>query len=469
MTRLHRSLPPGPRTPSIVNLGRWVARPFDFLEECEQRYGDYFTVNLPGMPPNVVFSDPEAVRDLFTAPVDDARVQPIAGVLEPVMGEHSVMLLDAEPHQRQRRRMLPPFRGSALQSYEPSIRANARARFERYRAGQYINVLEEMQRLTLDVILDITLAPRGESEREHMRRVVERFLAAGTSPLATSMLWLMPKPLVRPLVYQAARHFKALPWAEVVATQDELDNLLYRAIASRRRGNTGNDLLSLLLEARDDAGEGMTDREVRDQLVTLLLAGHETTATTLTWAIAHLLAAGEWQALRSRMDDVELEAVLNESMRLSPVSVTVGRHLTAPMKMGRIELPAYVNAIACVYLTQRRADIYRDPGSFLPARWIGQRKNAYAFFPFGGGARRCLGMSLAYLEMKVILGELLLHADLKSATSNPLHPVRKGVTFAPDAGLPAFVECVKTPPRDFPFKKGNHHELVGCPHASKAL
>ncbi len=463
-------LPPGPTHPPFVSLARWIARPLPMLEECERRYGDFFTVRLPKMPPNVVFTDPDAVRDLFTAPVDDVRVGEIAGVLRPVMGERSVMLLDGEAHRHQRRRMMPPFRPNAIATYGESIRAAATERIRGWKIGQPLDVLAEMQHITLDVILDITLAPRTVERRETMKRVVERFLALGTSPLATLLLWVTPRDRVTNLVYRPARPIRigsvslrpgiVLPWAPIVEAQDALDAILYEEIAARRHDTSrcGDDLLSLLMSARDEDGQGMTDVELRDQMVTLLLAGHETTATTLAWTLAHLLENGaEWTRLSTRLaamasarndltieDVVEeplLDGVLRESMRLSPVAPTVGRHLRVPMKLGRVELPAGVNAIACVYLTQRRGDLFEQPLRFSPDRWVGQRTNPYQFFPFGGGARRCLGMALAYYEMKIILAEIALRVSLRSASVRPLRAVRKGVTFAPAGGLPAVVEA----------------------------
>jgi cytochrome P450 len=253
------------------------------------------------------------------------------------------------------------------------------------------------------------------------------------------------------------RSFGALlPWAHVVRAQDAMDAMLRREIASRREAPREDavDLLSVLMSARDDEGNAMTDEELRDQMVTLLLAGHETTATTLAWTVAHLLQYPDlWARTRARvraMDvaarvkDEWLEAVLQESMRLSPVALTVGRHLRAPLRLGRWELPAGVNAIACVHLAQRRADLFEDPLTFSPDRFMGEGKNKpnpYQFFPFGGGARRCLGMTLAYAEMKLVLAELVARAELEPACPLPPRPVRKGVTFAPEKGLPVHVRA----------------------------
>jgi cytochrome P450 len=450
----HGVLPPGPRTPSFVNLARWVLRPFEMLDDCARRYGDYFTVRLPGMAPNVVFTDPAAVRDLFTAAPEDAVVGDIAGVLEPVMGARSVMLLDGAAHQRERRRMLPPFRGNCIKTYGATIRDASRAMVEGWSEGASFPLLPELHRVTLDIIVRITLG-----DGAGLPAIVSRFLAAGTSPLATAMLWFTPRARVDALVYRSsrARPFGAyLPWAEIVAAQDAMDAAIAREIDRRRRGDLagGADLLSLLMTARDDDGRPMTDTELRDQIVTLLLAGHETTATTLAWTVAHLLAnPAVWQRARSHVESLDgdlaataasdlLDAILRESMRLSPVALTVGRHLRAPLRIGAWDLPAGVNAIACVHLAQRRADLYPDPLRFDPDRWTEAEKTSpYHFFPFGGGARRCLGMALAYYEMKLVLAEILRGADLAPVSRLFPRPVRTGVTFAPEKGLPIHVRA----------------------------
>jgi cytochrome P450 len=330
-----------------------------------------------------------------------------------------------------------------------------------WRAGEELELLPTIHRAALDIIVRITLGPRAAWRGNALRAIVERFLALGTSPLATAILWLTPQERIDALVYcpvRAGRLGARLPWARIVEAQDAMDRVLYEEIAARRAGgwDDADDLLSLLVRARDEDGRAMTDAELRDQMVTLLLAGHETTATTLAWTIAHLFhAPGLWKRTRdllpASMDvasltkDEWLDAVLRESMRLSPVALTVGRHLRAPMKIGRMHLPAGVNAIACAHLAQRRADLFPDPLRFLPERWRGADDRAYAFFPFGGGARRCLGMALAYFEMKIVLAEIVARADLAPLTPRLPRPVRKGVTFAPEGGLRVLVRAVDTP------------------------
>jgi cytochrome P450 family 110 len=450
------SLPPGPSAPAVVNLARWVGRPFEYLEDCTARYGDYFTVHLPAMPPNVVFSDPVAVRDLFTAPVDEVTVAEIAGVLKPVMGARSVMMIDGEPHRRERRRMMPPFRGGSVRTYGPTISESARAMIDRWREGERIEVLRELHAVTLDIIVRITLGPRTEERRAHLCEVVERFLEHGTSPLATAILTLTPQAHVERLFYTPVRSGGAfagvLPWAHIVRAQEKMDEMIADEISLRRTTRLydgADDLLSLLMTAKGEDGRPMSDACLRDQIVTLLLAGHETTANTLTWTVAHLLEAPEaFDRVRADLggeidldridEDPFLDAILRESMRLSPVVPTVGRHLKTPRRIGRCELPAGVNAIACAYLVQRRADLFPEPTRFRPERWL-EDVSPYHFFPFGGGARRCLGMALAYFEMKVVLAEIARAVDLDREIPRLPRPVRKSVTFAPERGLPVRV------------------------------
>jgi cytochrome P450 len=451
-------LPPGPTGPSLLRLARWIWSPIGLLEECEARFGNGFTVRLPGMPPNVVFSDPDAVKDLFTAAPDDVRLGEISKLLKPVMGENSVMLLDGARHLRERKLIQQPLHGERMRAYGELMRRAAREAVARWPITEPFSMLEEMHAVTLEIILNAIIGVRSIADLAPMRDSVTTFLKLGTSPLATALLLATPQEHFDALVYETLDALegvglgKVVPWRSLVLAQRRMDCMLHDEFAARRREadlGARQDVLSLLMSVRDDKGQAMTDQELRDEIVTLLLAGHETTATTLAWSIVHLLRSPRTlERLRSGLESLDpeaidkdeyLDAVLRETMRLSPVALVVGRRLMAPMRLGRWDLPAGVNALACLYLTQRRADLWDRPREFLPERWIGAKIDPYQFFPFGGGTRRCLGMAFAYYEMKMVLAEVVKGAHLRFADDKPIEIQRKSITFAPSRGLPVVV------------------------------
>jgi len=438
-------LPPGPETPPLLQALRWARWPITFLEESAARFGEVFTVRLPGSPPIVMFSSPEALKDIFTGDENDLRAGEANARLEPLLGSSSVLLLDGDQHMRERRLLLPPFHGERMHAYGEAMRAIADRAIDAWPLHETFPIHGRMQAITLDVILKTVFGMDEGAALERLRAQLAELLALASNPLA--LLGGM----------QVSKNPRALG-SRVQALRAAVDEALYAQIARRRTlGAAGrSDVLSLLLEARSEDGQPMTDRALRDELVTLLVAGHETTATSLAWATSRLLENPEVRArLRTELDAAVaegrtgpaeiarlpyLDATVKESMRLDPVVPIVGRRLTTPLVIGGVSLPAGVVASPCIYLAHRRPARWPEPNAFKPERFLDSRPTPYEFLPFGGGVRRCIGAAFALYEMKIVLAQVLLRVDLVAAPNYRVRVVRRAVTLAPSDGMPVVVE-----------------------------
>ncbi|HZR80831.1 MAG TPA: cytochrome P450 [Candidatus Binatia bacterium] len=441
-------LPPGPTAPALVQLLRSGFRPVAFLEDCARRYGDPFTVRLPGTPPLVFFSDPDAIKDIFTGDPETHRAGEANVDLAPMLGQHSLLMLDGARHLRERRLMLPAFHGERMQLYARVMREITARAIATWPVGRPFPIHREMQAITLDVILRTVFGFDDGAELVRLRARLLALIAYVTGPLGVVLFvpWLQAD--LGPLS----------PGGRFVRHARGVDELLYAAIARRRAEGTAgrDDILSMLIDARYDDGTAMDDQALRDEMVTLLLAGHETTATSLAWAFHHVLARPDvLEKLRAELarvvgdEPVEarhiaaleyLDAVIKETARMKPVVPNVGRRLQVPTRIGGHLLPAGSVASPCIYLTHHRPDVWPDPERFLPERFLGTRPSPYAFFPFGGGVRRCLGAAFATYEMKIVLAEVLSRAALRPAPGSDVHVVRRTVTFAPSAGMPVVLD-----------------------------
>jgi len=418
-------LPPGPRAPALVQIARWVTRPIELMESCQQRFGDVFTWRAPGGVAFVIVADPALIKEVFAA--DPAVLLAGVGnatVLEPMLGRHSLLTLDGAEHLRQRRLLLPAFHGERMQAFATVMREIADTSLEEWPVGRPFSVHSKMQSITLDVILR-TVFGVGASEHEDLRQSLVELLEIATNPwlLFPGILGLDP--------------FR-VKWLPITKLKRRVDDLLYQMIADRRGTPTQtNDVLTMMLDARDDTGRAMTDVEVRDELVTLLLAGHETTATSLAWTFDCLLAHPRVLVkLRDELAagrDEYLDAVIRETLRLRPIVPLVGRHVARPFQLGRWTIPVGARIAPSIYLAGRRADAYPDPARFVPERWLGVKPDPYTWFPFGGGVRRCIGMAFAMFEMRIVLQQVVPRADLH-LVDGPARVVRRGITLAPSGG-----------------------------------
>jgi len=426
------TLPPGPGSPSLVQGLEYALRPARFFSTCSQRFGETFTVRMPVAPRVVVmFTNPDAIRQIFSGDEDDLRGGESSAALRPILGPSSILALDGVHHERQRRLMMPPFHGERMLAYGETIRAIADQAIERWPIGRAFPIHQEMQAITLEVILRTVFGAEG-ARLDALRVLVQRF--AGVS---SNVLWLWP-----PLQVDLG---PLSPWGRVRRIRRELDAFLFEEFNRRRAEGTAgrDDVLSLLLAARDEDGQPMSDTELRDQMVTLLFAGYETTATSLAFAFHNVLRHPDvlerlrTEVMQGRLEFVE--ATAKETLRLNPVVSEVGRVLSRPMRIGGWDLPAGVAATPCIYLTHRRPDLWPEPERFDPDRFVGRRTSPYEFLPFGGGVRRCLGMAFALFEMKTVLARVLSRVELRLAAGYRMQPVRRSITLAPSRGMPVVV------------------------------
>ena len=422
------SLPPGPSAPRPLQTVRWLTRPVAFLEDAHRRYGDMFTMRIAYEGTWVFTSDPEAVKQVFTGDPRLLHAGEANIVLLPVLGSHSVLLLDDDAHLAQRKLMLPSFHGERMRGYEETMAEVAVRELERWPAGEPIRAWPTMQAITLEVIMRTVF---GVTETGRVARL--------ETALREALGWLTDPRRLAVLAVMGARRM-----AERGTVQRALqpaDDLIYEEIRARRDAPDlaeRDDVLSLLLQARHEDGSPMTDEELRDELMTLLVAGHETTATALAWAVEALARHPAALArLREEVDageDAYLDAVVKEVLRLRPVIALVLRQLTEPMEIGGRLLPAGVKIAPSIYLIHRRPDVYEEPRAFRPERFLENPPGTYTWIPFGGGVRRCLGASFAQVEMKIVLRELVARLDIRAARPRPERRVRRAVVFAPERG-----------------------------------
>ena len=443
------SVPLGPRLPAIVQLVNWIYRPIPFMEVCARRYVDCFTVHFPGNPPIVFFSDPEAVKEIFTGDPEKLPAGETRAILRPLVGQHSLLLLDGARHKHQRRLMMPPFHGERMQAYGEVMRAITDRVIESWPVGGPFPLQSQMQGITLDVILQTVYGIDEDADLARLRDRLTELLSLGANPL-NLLPWL--QSILGP--FTGRRRIEQL--------MREVDEILYTQIARRRaEGGAGReDVLAMLVEARDEVGQPMSDIELRDEMITFLVAGHETTATSLAWAFHLILqhpdvreklqaelrkVAGSSPLAPQHIAKLEyLDATIKETQRLNPILPLVGRRLHEPMHIGGRDLPAGVVVAPCIYLTHRRPDLWPNPERFDPDRFLGKRPSPYEFFPFGGGVRHCLGAAFAIYEMKLVLAQVLSRVVLRPAPGHTVRVVRRGITFAPSAGMPVVLESHAT-------------------------
>lgn len=436
-------LPPGPSAHAAVQLWHWIRRPLDFFDDCAARFGDVFTCRFLGSEPLVIFSKPEHVRAIFNAGPATVPASLSTEVLAPFLGQHSIFARRGDDHERERRRLLPPFQAERLPAYGRWAAEATDEAVDALPVGRPFAAQRAFQDITLRIILRAVFGLEGQSDRERFGRALLEFIDIGMKP------WLMVSALRRDLGPSS-------PWGKFVRARDAADRLIYDELARRRAaGGHGDDVLSHLLAARDELGRPMSDNEVRDELVTLLVAGHETTATALAWTIDALLDNPDaLTRLRSELDAAwsegpppperlaglaYLDAIVREAMRLHPVLPHVGRILARPLRIGDLEMPEGTRVVASIYLTQRRADVFADPLAFRPERFLDRKCPASEWFPFGGGIRRCLGAGFALYEMKIVLATLLARTDLARAPGPSPRVVRRNITLAPSDGLSVIV------------------------------
>lgn len=423
-------VPDGPKYPGLVQSVALMRFRHTWIPHLHRKYGDVFSIRiLPEGRWLVVFNRPEHVREIFAGDPEVFHAGKGNAILGPVMGEHSLLLVDSRQHKRARKLLMPAFNGHALRSYESMIEGLAKTEVGSWQEGTPFESLERMNSLTLEVILQVVFGVTDERRLAELRPLVNR--TVNVSP-AVFLGWGFP------------RLQRLGPWRRAFENQAALDHVIYAEIAERRRATDlehRTDVLSRLLLVRDDedpSGTGLTDEELRDQLVTLLLAGHETTATALAWTL-HELAQDPTQERKARDaasagDDAYLEAVLKESMRLHPVIPMVVRHLMEPATVGGIDLPAGVNVAASIILAHASETSHPDHAAFRPERFLDGEVATNTWIPFGGGVRRCIGAGFSLMEGVAVLREVLSTYDVSLPAGAHEEPKVRNITSVPKNG-----------------------------------
>ena len=433
------SLPKGPKTPAIWQMFHWITRPFSLMRGCTQDYGDCFTVMLgENFAPVVFVSHPQALQTILTS--DDSKVfdapGELNGLFEPLLGTQSVIGLSSDRHRRMRHLMMPPFHGERMRSYGQLISDITEDVSREWAVGQSFSVREPMQAISMRVILKAVFGLAEGFRYQQLEELLGTLLNEMSSPLSASLLYL---PILRQDLGPLS------PWGSFVRKRHQVDQLIYEEIAERRMhpDDSRTDILTLLMAARDETGEAMTDGELHDELMTLLVAGHETTATALTWALywIHKVPDVREQLLQElqELDDPlnssallrlpYLNAVCCETLRIYPVGMlTFPRVVRSPIELMGHLLPPGTIVVGSIYSTHHRDDLYPDPNQFRPERFLERQFSPFEYLPFGGGSRRCIGMAFAQFEMKVVLSSILSHVELALADTRSAQPVRRGLT-----------------------------------------
>jgi cytochrome P450 len=429
------ALPPGPRLPAAAQfVGFWM-RPLAYLERCRARYGKRFTIRLPLTPPFVMLTDPDEVKEVFTAPPDVLRPGQGARVLEPVVGANSVILLDEGAHMEQRKLILPAFHGERMERLSGLMEEVAAEEVAVLPREVPVALHPRMQELTLKIILRAVFGIEPGPRFEALCQRLQTMLAFGDRPISL----VPPKP--DSLVARALE--RVGPFVEFVRNQEEVDKILFELIAERRASESdGDDVLAMLLEARHEGGSPMSEQEIRDELLTLLVAGHETTATSLAWAFERLVR--EPAVLARLVEEIDagetayVTATIQETLRARPVLPNVAPRLVAkPIEVGGWSYPTGCSLVANGYLIHHDPDIYPDPHAFRPERFLEQPPGTYTWIPFGGGRRRCIGASFAMLEMQVVLQTILGSCSVSAAAGGVEVARRRNITVRPVAGARA--------------------------------
>ena len=431
-------LPPGPPLPAPLQLlGTWL-RPGMSMVALMRRYGRRVTVKLPFQPPLVMISDPEEIKEIFKLPPDVAHPGQGARVLEPILGRYSLILLDEDLHLEHRRLLLPAFHGDRMKLLIDLMRELTDAELDTWPTDTPLPLHGHLQSLTLEVILRAVFGMEKGPRLDDLRETLTGILALADRPLSIIL------PVADRYLgwWPTMRQFRRL--------RARSRRLIFDEIRDRRaafeNGNAGaggiksRDVLAMMLAATHEDGSPMSDQEIHDELMTALVAGHETTASQLAWTFMHLareprVAARLTEEIDSGEDDAYLVATINESLRLRPVLPQVEpRYLRAPVTIGGFEYPAGVALIPAPYMLHHDAEIYPEPFAFRPERFLDNAPGTYTWIPFGGGRRRCLGAAFAMQEMKIVVSEVLRRFSVEPGTPGPELSVRRSITVTPKLG-----------------------------------
>lgn len=436
------ALPPGPRSPAAWQLLRYSHSPLPFLEACARRYGDPFTVRWAGYGRFVMLASPDAVRDVFRGDPHVLHSGEGNEFLSATVGENSVLVLDDEPHARQRRVLLPPLKGERMRSFFDAMQAATREAVHAWSVGRTLPMIDPMQDITLRVMLQVVLGLRTAAELDDFAGKVQRVLELGRGRYGLILVKVLPVELL-----QRTR------WLPFYRRQHELDQALFACIERCRRlpaADRGESILADLLAAAHEDARPLSNQEIRDALLTLIFAGHDTTSVALAWALEQIVSrpdvvakiieelqrtTGGGPPRADQLNQLEyLDAAIRESLRVRTIMPFVVRLTKQAFTAGGREYPPGVVLCPCNHLVHRREDLYPEPEMFRPERFLERHYAAHEWFPFGGGNRMCLGMAFALYEMKVVLSTLFATVRLARPSDGRSLPIRRGLALAPHDG-----------------------------------
>jgi cytochrome P450 family 110 len=437
------SLPDGPRIPRLLRLFKFITRPVQYVEDFAKVYGDNFTLWGSGDTHLVYFSHPQALEEIFSADASHFETGRGNRTLKFLLGDNSLILLDGDRHQRQRQLLTPPFHGERMRAYGQAIREITQQVSNEWKIGKAFNIRESMQEITLRTILRVVFGVDEGPVFQELRQLLTSLLDFMGSPFMSSAFFFsfMQKDLGA-----------WSPWGRVVRLLAKIDQLIYALIQQRRAesGEHRQDILSLLISARYDDGQVMSDAELRDELMTMLVAGHETTASALTWAFYWLDRLPEVrEKLVKELDTLGvnpepssiaklpyLTAVCQETLRIYPIVLNgFFRIVKSPIEIMGYKLSQGTVVVPSIYLAHHRPAVYPQSKQFKPERFLERQFSPYEYLPFGGGNRRCIGLAFAQYEMKIALATILSQFQLSLVNNRPVHPVRRGLTLAAPGGM----------------------------------
>lgn len=434
-----------PKYPPFLQKLKWILNPIGYMESAAKKLPDLFFAQIIGFGDNLVFvSDPQAIQKIFT---NDRKTFTAPGnlnkTLMPLVGSNSIFLLEGDRHQRERKLLMPPFHGERMEVYGDIISKLTEKVINELPLSKPFLARSAIQEISLEVILQIVFGLYKGERCQKLKHLLSDISKIFSSPLTSALLY-------SPFLQKDLGSWS--PWGNFLRKQKQIDELLYEEICERReeRIKDRNDILSLLMSARDEDGNTMTNKELRDELITLLFAGNDTTATAMAWSlywIHHLpdikqKLIEELDNLGNDRDPMKifrlpyLTAVCNETLRIYPVAlITFPRVVQKPVKLIGYELKPGKAVVGCIYITHHRDELYPEPKKFKPERFLERKFSPYEFMPFGAGARRCIGYALAMFEMKLVLAHILSNYELKLVRRTPEKPERRGVTIAPGNGV----------------------------------
>lgn len=446
------ALPPTINTPKPIQLGQWITNPLKYMHNYNRECGDIFSLKMSGALDKAVFiSNPQTIQHVLT---NDTKQFSAPGsinqVLQPFLGDRGIILLDGGEHRQRRQLLMPQFHGDKIRVYADLICTVTRDLVEQWQVGETINLREQMQSISLSVILQAVFGLYRCERYDLIRDGLIKVMSLLESPINASFVLI-------PALQQDLGTWS--PWGKFLRDRAVLDQLIYQEIADRRHNYQSDrtDILNMLIGSQDAEGNGMSDIELHDELMTMLFAGHETTATALAWATYWINYLPEVKAkltaeittLGTERDPITisrlpyLNAVCSETLRIYPVGMLTFPRLTEePVSLQGYDLEPGTMVAGCIYLTHHREDLYPEPHLFKPERFLERQFSPYEYLPFGGGSRRCIGMALAQLEMKLALVEILAHCQLELSSKLPAVPARRGVTLGPKGGIEARVIAI---------------------------